>query len=372
MRGRRGGTRSKLHLLKRWGPPLPSHWRPQTPPLPLEPLWPCLSPPTRAPGPPSPWIPQTPPLPPEPRAPVHFRRPLTLFPASVPSENRAGPQTHAPVTCQPWPPCHQLVLKPSPLRARRAGALGDFRAHSLGPAHCRCQPQALAHLPWGRPYHPEPQWFPRPWHTCGGPAPPSRAPGGSGSAGPSRDRPPADTRVSAALTELTGPPRCSPLFLQHQPLWHSEHTPLVTCWRDTQKEEPPEPHPHSLNVREDARWHLQEPRHALQRLRALVQAQGAVGRRQGYPVGFSLRGTGLHDPHTPSLRGTGTPNPSPSLRGMGPRPLPPPHSEEPDPAPPGTPRPNPVLIQEPPCLYFHYSAWGGAGGSWEQVSLQPG
>ena len=211
VRGRRGGTRSKLYLLKCWGLPLPSHWRPQTPPLPLEPLWPCLSPPTGAPGP----------------CPSHQKPPgPTAFPTAphalpslrVPWENRGGPQTYAPVTCQPWTLCHQLFLKSSPLRARGAGALGDFRAHSLGRAHCRCQTQALTHLPWGRPYHPEPQWFPRPWHTCGGPAPPCRAPGGSGSAGPSRDRRPADTRVSAALTELTGPPRCSPFFLQHQPL----------------------------------------------------------------------------------------------------------------------------------------------------------
>ena len=36
VRGRRGGTRSKLYLLKCWGLPLPSHRSPRAPPLPPE------------------------------------------------------------------------------------------------------------------------------------------------------------------------------------------------------------------------------------------------------------------------------------------------------------------------------------------------
>lgn len=81
---------------------------PGTPPLPLE-------------------TPGTPPLPshrsPGPR-PSHRKPGPSAFPTAphalpslrVPSENKSGSQTHAPATWQPWTPCHQLSLKPSPLR----------------------------------------------------------------------------------------------------------------------------------------------------------------------------------------------------------------------------------------------------------------
>lgn len=180
MRGRRGGTRSKHVSLS----PRPAA------PLPPEPPGPA--PPTRSPGP------------------------------QCISDSPSSSQPQGSIRKQGWAPdphtCHVPALdsvppalsKTQPTEGEMGWGTWGLQGPLFGCAHRRCQPQALAHPPWGRPHLPGPEWLPRPWHTCGGPAPPSRARRGSRSAGPSRDRCPADTRVSAALTELTGPPGCPP------------------------------------------------------------------------------------------------------------------------------------------------------------------
>ena len=99
---------------------------------------------------------------------------------------------------------------------------------------------------------------------------------------------------------------------QPEPHWTLPSSSSLTSFSVTQLANPtssrwthqtaktPRPRPHSRDVREDTRRHVQEKRHVLQHLRPRLWAQRAAGRAQGYAVGLSHPRS--RDPRSPPSR----------------------------------------------------------------------